>query len=138
MDTLVALASTTAFGYSTWALFSGGHGHLYFMEAAAIITLVSLGHWIEARVSEKASGTIKSLLNLAPQTAQIIFRQPERIHEVSVSELQINDEVLLRPGDRVPVDGIVVEGESAVDESTLTGESAPPEKSPVASFLPAQ
>ena len=72
MDTLVALGSTTAFGYSAWALLSGAGGHLYFMEAAAIITLISLGHGIEARVSERASGTLKSLLNLAPPTARRI------------------------------------------------------------------
>ena len=60
MDTLVALGSTTAFGYSTWALFSGAGGHLYFMEAAAIISLISAGHWLEARVSDKASGALKS------------------------------------------------------------------------------
>ena len=72
MDTLVALGSTTAFGYSTWALFSGAGGHVYFMEAAAIISLISFGHWIEARVSDKASGALKSLLNLAPQTARRI------------------------------------------------------------------
>ena len=69
MDTLVALGSTTAFGYSAWALLTGAGGHLYFMEAAAIITLISLGHWLEAQVSDKASGALKSLLNLAPQTA---------------------------------------------------------------------
>src|SRR5580765_5737731 len=66
MDTLVALGSTTAFGYSTWALLSGQGGHLYFMEAAAIITLISLGHWFEARVSLHASAALKSLLQLAP------------------------------------------------------------------------
>lgn len=125
MDTLVALGSTTAFGYSAWALLSGAGGHLYFLEAAAIITLISLGHWIEVRVSEKAGSALKSLLNLTPQTAQILFRQPERTHEVPVAELHPGDEVLLRPGDRIPVDGIVVEGESAVDESMLTGESIP-------------
>jgi Cu+-exporting ATPase len=123
MDTLVALGSTTAFGYSAWALLIGATEHLYFMEAAAIITLISLGHSIEARVSERAGGALKALLHLAPQTARKTSGQ-----EVPVSELQIDDEILLRPGDRVPVDGVVREGESAVDESTLTGESAPVEK----------
>jgi DNA polymerase len=70
MDALVALGSTTAFGYSTWALFSGAGGHVYFMEAAAIISLISAGHWLEARVSDRASGALKSLLNLAPPTAR--------------------------------------------------------------------
>src|SRR5208282_2161489 len=72
MDTLVALGSTTAFGYSAWALLSGAGGHLYFMEAAAIISLISLGHWLEARVSDQASGALKSLLNRAPPTARKI------------------------------------------------------------------
>ena len=73
MDTLVALGSTTAFGYSAWALLAGAGGHVYFMEAAAIITLISLGHWLEARVSAKAGGALKSLLTLAPQTARKII-----------------------------------------------------------------
>jgi Cu+-exporting ATPase len=155
MDTLVALGSTTAFGYSAWALLAGAGGHLYFMEAAAIITLISLGHWIEARVSDKAGGALKSLLNLAPQTArrvqssefgvrssagsfdlrtasfsksEIGNRKSEIEVEVPISELKIGDRVALRPGDRVPVDGVVVEGESAVDEAMLTGESVPADK----------
>ena len=147
MDTLVALGSTTAFGYSTWALFSGAGGHVYFMEAAAIISLISTGHWIEARVSDKASGALKSLLNLAPQTARKIIGRanlpvsPLDLRsfkpvattsttevEVAVSELKIGDRIALRPGDRVPMDGIVLEGESAVDEAMLTGESIPADK----------
>jgi Cu+-exporting ATPase len=136
MDTLVALGSTTAFGFSCWVLFSGASGHVFFMEAAAIISLVSFGHWLEARVSEKAGGALKSLLQLAPQTARRIknsklktknFSTAE-IESVAVSELQIDDEVVLHPGDRIPVDGIIVEGEAAVDEAMLTGEATPADK----------
>jgi Cu+-exporting ATPase len=157
MDTLVALGSTTAFGYSAWALLAKAPGHLYFMEAAAIITLISLGHWLETRVSDRASGALKSLLNLAPQTArriqksEVSSQKPEGQFlnlktlsfpnsairnsqfaietEVPVAELKIGDLVALRPGDRVPVDGAVVEGDSAVDEAMLTGESIPVDKS---------
>jgi Cu+-exporting ATPase len=164
MDTLVALGSTTAFGYSAWALLGGVGGHVYFMEAAAIITLISFGHWLEARVSARASGALEKLLNLAPQTARRIVqprssRREEALtlksetpinrehatkvgvnqslltsaateeKEVPVSELKISDLVALRPGDRVPVDGVVVEGDSAVDEAMLTGESTPVDKS---------
>jgi Cu+-exporting ATPase len=156
MDTLVALGSTTAFGYSAWALLSGDGGHLYFMEAAAIITLISLGHYLEARVSEKAGGALKSLMQLAPHTAHrlrspqatghspanqpfdlrtasfsqstIGNRQSAIEEDVPVAELKIGDQIVLRPGDRVPVDGMVIEGESAMDESSLTGESVPAEK----------
>lgn len=138
MDTLVALGSTTAFGYSVWALFSGHGGHLYFMEAASIITLISVGHWIESRVSVRASDALRQLMNLAPQKARRLrvnsnFQKnllaPAATEEdVPVAELQIGDSVALRPGDRVPTDGKILDGNSAVDEAMLTGESAPVEK----------
>lgn len=129
MDTLVALGSTTAFGYSVWALFSGAPGHLYFMESAAIITLISLGHWVEARTSVKAESSLQALLHLAPSMAR--RRNPDGTEaEVPVRELQLNDTVVLKPGDHVPVDGMVTEGDSTVDESMLTGESLPVDKSP--------
>jgi len=127
MDTLVALGSTTAFGFSCWALFSGRGGHVYFMEAAAIISLISAGHWLEARVSDKAGGALKSLMNLAPPMARR-KNSDDSEKEISVAELKIGDEIILRPGDHVPVDGIIVEGDSAIDESALTGESIPIDK----------
>ncbi|MEK7780925.1 MAG: heavy metal translocating P-type ATPase, partial [Verrucomicrobiota bacterium] len=150
MDTLVALGSTTAFGYSVWALLSGRGGHLYFMEAAAIITLISVGHWVEARVSARASDALKALMQLAPATARRLQTQapassakfnPRDILnfkpaapaqttevEVAVADLKIGDLIVLRPGDHVPVDGEVAEGNSAVNEAMLTGESLPAEK----------
>src|SRR6266850_2234997 len=122
-----ALGSTTAFAYSAWALLSGLGGHLYFMEAAAIITLISAGHWMESRVSVKASSALRKLLNLAPRIAR--RRNPDGSEsEVPLAELKIGDLVALRPGDHVPTDGMVVEGESVVDESMLTGESVPVDK----------
>lgn len=150
MDTLVALGSTTAFGYSVWALLSGSGQHLYFMEAAAIITLISVGHWVEARVSARASDALKSLLQLAPTTARKLQTNPALAStkfnprdilsfkpapptqtsevEVPVAELKVGDLIVLRPGDHVPVDGVVTEGSSAVNEAMLTGESLPAEK----------
>jgi len=129
MDTLVALGSTTAFGFSAWALFTGWPGHLYFMEAAAIITLISVGHWLEARMSARAAGALQALLKLAPQNARRLDDTGAEI-ETAVAELKPGDRIALRPGDRVPVDGEVLDGQSAVDEAMLTGESLPVEKSP--------
>jgi Cu+-exporting ATPase len=127
MDMLVALGSTTAFAYSAWALLSGQAGHLYFMEAAAIIALISVGHWMESRVSVRASSALRGLLNLAPALARRLAGDGLET-EVPVAALRARDLVVLRPGDRVPTDGEVVEGDSAVDESMLTGESAPVDK----------
>jgi Cu+-exporting ATPase len=126
MDTLVALGSTTAYGFSLWQLLRGAHGHLYFMDAAAIITLISVGHWMEAKVSVRAEETLKALLRLAPDVARKMVDGVET--EVQVASLRPDDLVALRPGDHIPTDGEAVEGESAVDESMLTGESVPVEK----------
>src|SRR5579872_7375318 len=127
MDTLVSLGSTTAFVYSAWSLLGGHAGHVYFMEAAAIITLISAGHWVESRVSERASGALQKLLNLAPALA-LRKNHDGSETETPVSEIKEGDTILLRPGDRIPTDGIVLEGVSAVDESMLTGESSPVDK----------
>ena len=127
MDTLVSLGSTTAFAYSTWALLANSASHLYFMEAAAIITLISVGHWMEARVSARASDSLKALMNLVPATARRLDARGAEV-DVDISELKPGDVVVLKPGDRVPTDGEVTEGTSAVDESMLTGESMPVEK----------
>ena len=129
MDTLVSLGSTTAFLYSVWGLFAGWHQHLYFMDAAAIITLISIGHFLEAKASAQAASSLKALLNLAPSSARRV--RPDGSDEsVPVSSLQLGDQIRLKPGDRIPTDGEVIEGGSSVDESMLTGESMPVEKSP--------
>jgi Cu+-exporting ATPase len=129
MDMLVALGSTTAFGYSTSALLSGHGGHLYFMEAASIITLISAGHWAEARVSLRASSALQKLLNLAPALA--LRQNPDGTEtQVPVSDVKQGDSIVLRPGDRIPTDGMVSLGTSAVDESMLTGEAVPVDKKP--------
>lgn len=127
MDTLVSLGSSTAYLFSVWALFSGRPGHLYFMESASIITLISVGHWMEARVSQRASGALRALLHLAPQTARRLSPEGSEM-EVPVATLAPGHHVALRPGDRVPTDGVVQSGESAMDESMLTGESTPVDK----------
>src|SRR5213075_2863788 len=108
MDTLVALGSTTAFIYSVWAILSLPGAHLYFLEAAAIITLISVGHWLEARVSSRASSSLSALLKLAPSRAR--RQNPSGTQtEISVSDLRQDDVIVLRPGDHVPVDGEVQE-----------------------------
>src|SRR5207249_6358963 len=102
---------------------------VYFMEAAAIITLVSVGHWLESRMSARASSALRQLLDLAPALARRRHADGSE-SEAPVGELRAGDLVALRPGDRVPTDGEVVEGASAVDESMLTGESVPVDKTP--------
>jgi Cu+-exporting ATPase len=129
MDTLVALGSSTAFGYSVWGLIAGWQGHLYFMEAAAIVTLISTGHWLEAIAGARASDSLRALMDLTPLTARRLG--PDQMEcEVSVAELRPGDVVGIRPGDRVPTDGEAIDGTSTLDESMLTGESRPIDKSP--------
>ncbi len=127
MDTLVVLGSTAAFAYSTWGLFAGVPGHLFFMESASIITLISVGHWMESKVSARAAKSLKALLNLSPPTARWLDPGGAEV-EVPVSQLRVGNQVVIKPGDRVPIDSEVVEGASIVDESMLTGESMPVNK----------
>ena len=126
MDTLVALGSTAAFAFSVWGVATGQPGHLYFMESASILTLVSVGHWVEARMSAKAGASMRSLLDLAPKMARKLSDGTET--EVPVADLRSGDLIVLKPGDRVPVDAEVVSGTSAVDEAMLTGEPLPVDK----------
>lgn len=128
MDTLVALGSTAAFGLSVYGLLKpGAIMHLHFSEAAAILTVISLGHHMEARLSEHAGDALRALLHLAPAKASRI--QDNGIEEdVPVRNIQCNDHIRIRPGDTVPLDGEIIEGESSINESMLTGESLPSEK----------
>ena len=129
MDTLIALGATVAYSYSLIAFTGyklGGWRQLpdlYFMEATGLLALISIGHWLEARARDSAGSAIRQLLNLAPAVAQKV--DDDRTHEVPVASLEVGDRVLIRPGDRVPIDGIVTEGQSEVDESMLTGEPLP-------------
>jgi len=127
MDTLVSLGSSTAFGFSAWGLFSGQIQHYYFMESAAIITVISLGHWMESLASARAEGSLRALLQLTPPKARQINETGEE-KEVDASSLLPGNRVSIRPGDRVPADGVVDSGHSAVDESMMTGESLPVDK----------
>ncbi len=129
MDTLVSLGSTAAFAFSAWILFSRQPLHLYFMESAAIITLISVGHWLESLASARADSALRALLDLAPQTAR---RQtaPGGEESVPVASLRPGDRVVLKPGDRIPTDGEVAEGGASVNEAMLTGESLPVAKRP--------
>lgn len=129
MDTLVALGSTTAFGFSTYQLVSGAAtaGHLYYLESTSILALISLGHWLEARATERAAGAVRALLSLSPSKARRLSRDGSE-NEVRVDELRVGDLVVVRPGDSIPTDGVVVEGRATLDESMVTGEATPVEK----------
>ncbi|OAI11032.1 ATPase P [Methylomonas lenta] len=122
MDTLIALGVGSAYGYSVPALFRK-RGHIYFEAAAAIITFVLLGRYLEERAKGKAGEAIRKLVDLQPQTAILLKDGQE--HVVDVDEVIVGDIVLVRPGERIPTDGRVVFGLSTVDEAMVTGESMP-------------
>ncbi len=134
MDTLVALGSAASFGYSVYALLamtvSEHPEHLlhefYFESAAMILALITLGKMLEARSKGKTTDALRSLMKLAPKTATVI-RDGEEV-SVNIDDVRRGDIFIVRPGESVPVDGIILEGHSALDESALTGESIPVEK----------
>ena len=135
MNTLVAVGTGAAFLYSAVVTFwpglvrmTGASAHTYFDTAAVIITLILLGKMLESRAKGRTSEAIKKLLSLRPKTATVI--RNGLTQEVPVHQVQVGDTVLVRPGERIPVDGRIVEGQSAVDESMVTGESMPVEKAP--------
>ena len=140
MDTLVSLGATAAFGYSTYALFAmtvaqvqgdamavmGYMEEFYFESAATILTLITVGKTLEARSKGKTTDALKGLMNLAPKTATLLRNGAEVT--VPIEQVQQGDVFVVRPGENIPVDGVVLEGSSAVNESALTGESIPVEK----------
>ncbi len=140
MDTLVALGATASYAYSIYALFAmsgavmdGNRNQVmyymdqfYFESAATILTLITVGKTLEARSKGKTTDALKALMKLAPKTAVILEGDTEKT--VPIEEVKVGDRFVVRPGDSIPVDGIVKEGESAVNESALTGESVPVEK----------
>ncbi len=133
MNSLVMIGTTAAYAYSVVATFAPrllppGTAHVYYEASAVVITLVLLGRYLEARAKGRTNEAIRRLIDLAPQTATLV-RDGEEV-EVPVSELAVGDMVLVRPGSQVPVDGVVIEGASYVDESMITGESVPVAKGP--------
>ncbi|PAP78693.1 copper-translocating P-type ATPase [Rubrivirga marina] len=131
MNTLVALGTTAAYGYSVVATFlpgalPAGAVHVYYEASATIITLILLGKWFEARAKGQTSDAVRALLGLRAETARVVRDGQDT--EVPVEEVAVGDVVRVRPGEKVPVDGVVTEGTSYVDESMVTGEPVPVEK----------
>lgn len=142
MDTLVALGATASYGYSIYALFAMTDAQMrgdmagvmaymhefYFESAAMILTLITVGKMLEARSKGRTTDALKSLMKLAPKTATVLREGTEV--EVSIEQVRKGDVFVVRPGENIPVDGIVLDGNSAVNESALTGESIPVDKKP--------
>jgi len=129
MDVLVAMGSSVAYFYSLALLLYPPLGmHVYFETSAVIITLIKLGKMLEARTKGRTGGAIRKLMGLRPKTATILENGKEK--EIPLSQVNVGDQVIVRPGESIPVDGTVLEGESTVDESMLTGEPIPVDKGP--------
>ncbi len=142
MDTLIAVGAGAAVVYGLWALYAVtyGMGHqdmalveqyrhdVYFESAAMIVTLVTVGKYLEARSKDKTAGALRALMQMAPQTAVVLRGGEEQ--ELPVDQVAVGDIVIVKPGWKIPVDGVVTEGSASVDESVITGESMPVEKQP--------
>jgi len=130
MDSLIAKGTAIAFIYSLYLtfenIFLGGHNMFYYETAAVILTLITLGKYMETKTKGKTSEAIQKLMGLVPKTAKILIDGRET--EISIDDVEVGDILVVRPGEKMPVDGIVVYGETAVDESMLTGESMPVSK----------
>ncbi|MBS0330927.1 MAG: copper-translocating P-type ATPase [Proteobacteria bacterium] len=129
MDLLVAVGTSAAYGLSLYLLLThAGAMHLYFEASAVVISLVLLGKWLEARAKRQTTEAIRALQALRPTTARVRLDGVD--HDMPIDAIRVGDMVVIRPGERVPVDGEITEGESQVDESLLTGESLPVDKQP--------
>lgn len=132
MDSLIAIGTSAAFLYSLFSVFkilqSGIYRHMYFESAGVILTLITLGKYFENLAKGRTSESIKKLMGLAPKTANVI--KNEREIRIPIDEVKVSDVLVVRPGEKIPVDGEVIEGMTSVDESMLTGESIPVEKTP--------
>ena len=128
MDVLVAMGSSVAFIYSVPIALGLIPGHVYFETAAVIITLIKLGKFLEARAKGRTSEAIKKLMNLRPKKAHVL-RDGQEL-ELFVEDVLLGDTVVVRPGEKIPVDGVILEGRTSIDESMLTGESMPVDKTP--------
>ncbi len=126
MDTLIAVGTSAAYFYSVYALFFAPQSGQYFEISAILITLVLLGKLLEARAKGKTGDAIKKLIGLSPKTA-IVVRQGKEV-EIAVDDVQVGDIIFVKPGEKIPVDGQIVDGASSIDESMITGESMPVDK----------
>jgi Cu+-exporting ATPase len=126
MDVLIAMGSSAAYFYSVAVVVGLAAGHLYFETAAVIITLIVLGKLLEARARSRTSEAVRHLLRLRPETARVIREGAEL--EVPVEEVRVGDVFVVKPGEKIPVDGRILEGRSSIDEAMITGESMPVEK----------
>ena len=133
MNTLVAVGTSCAYAYSAfvtlWPALAPRWGfpyHLYYESAVIIIALILMGRWLEARAKKRTSAAIQALMGLQAKTARVIRNGAEQ--DIPVDAVRVGDLVRVRPGEKVPVDGIIPEGHSTLDESMLTGESLPVEK----------
>ncbi|MDR5739045.1 MULTISPECIES: heavy metal translocating P-type ATPase [unclassified Caballeronia] len=133
MDLLVALGTSAAWGLSVYQMLAhgGAHAHLYFEASAVVITLVRFGKWLEARAKRQTTDAIRALNALRPDKARVRdAADPSRERDIPLADVRIGDIAIVRPGERVPVDGIVREGRTHIDESLITGESLPVAKEP--------
>jgi len=126
MDVLIAMGSSVAYFYSLFIILGLFNGHIYLETAAVIITLIRLGKFLEAQAKGKTSASIKKLLHLQPKNALILRNGIEEI--IPIDSVIVGDLLLVKPGEKIPVDGVITQGNSSVDESMLTGESLPVDK----------